>query len=153
VSSIEPNDCCGQMDSGEEVLGGFVVAGGDGAELLELGEEILDQVPGLVELAIVVPRSPSVLPRWNDRRFAGCCERLDDPLVGIKGLVGNERVRLDGRQQAIGPDEIMGLAARQGKANRIAERIHQRMDFGGQPTLAAPDGFVPTPFLRAPAEC
>ena len=141
------------MDSGEEVLGGFVVAGGNGAELLELGEEILDQVPGLVELAIVVPRSFSVLSRGDDRRFASRCERLDDPLVGIKGLVGNQRIGCDGRQQAIGTDEIVSLAARQGKANRIAERIHQRMDLGGQTALAAPDGFVSTPFLRAPAEC
>jgi hypothetical protein len=141
------------MDSGEEVLGGFVVARGNGAELLELGEEILDQVPGLVELAIVVPRSLAVLSRGDDRRFASRCERLDDPLVGIKGLVGNQRIGRDGRQQAIGPDEIVGLAARQGKANRIAERIHQRMDLGGQTALAAPDGFVSTPFLRAPAEC
>ena len=38
------------MDSGEEVSGRFVVAGGDGAVLLELAEEILDEVafdPGI----------------------------------------------------------------------------------------------------------
>jgi hypothetical protein len=32
------------MDDGEEISGGFVVAGGDGAVLLELAEEILEEV-------------------------------------------------------------------------------------------------------------
>jgi hypothetical protein len=48
VSSIEPNDAGGEIDSSEEVAGGLVVAGGDGAELLEPGEEVLDQMAGLV---------------------------------------------------------------------------------------------------------
>jgi len=36
------------MNRRQEVTGGFVVAGGDGPELLDLGEEILDKVPRLV---------------------------------------------------------------------------------------------------------
>jgi hypothetical protein len=32
------------MDCGEEISGGFIVASGDGAVLLELAEEILDEV-------------------------------------------------------------------------------------------------------------
>ncbi len=32
------------MDGGEEVARGLVVAGGDGTELLEFGEEVLDEV-------------------------------------------------------------------------------------------------------------
>ena len=39
------------------------------------------------------------------------------------------------------------------KADRIAERIHQRVDLGGQPALAAPDRLVEPSFLGAPAEC
>ena len=38
------------MDRGQEISGGFVVAGGDGAELLEFGEEIFDQVSRFVEV-------------------------------------------------------------------------------------------------------
>jgi hypothetical protein len=35
------------MDGGEEIAGGLVEAGGDGAELLELGKEVFDQVSRL----------------------------------------------------------------------------------------------------------
>ena len=40
VSSIEPNDCGGQVNAGQEASRGLVVAGGNGPELLELGEEV-----------------------------------------------------------------------------------------------------------------
>jgi hypothetical protein len=39
------------------------------------------------------------------------------------------------------------------KADRIAERIHQRVDLGGQPALAAADGLILAGFLGAPAAC
>ena len=42
------------MDPGEEIAGGLVVAGCDGAELLEFREEVLDQVACLVEIPVVV---------------------------------------------------------------------------------------------------
>ena len=42
------------MNSPEEVAVGFVVTGCDGAELLEPGEEVLDQVARFVEVVIVV---------------------------------------------------------------------------------------------------
>ena len=40
------------MNSGEEVASGLVVAGGDRPELLEFGEEVLNQVACLVEMPI-----------------------------------------------------------------------------------------------------
>jgi hypothetical protein len=47
VSSIEPNDSGSKVEGGEEILRGLVVACGDRAELLELGEEVFDQVRSL----------------------------------------------------------------------------------------------------------
>ena len=46
----KPNDTGGEIDGSEEVAGGLVIAGGDGAELLEPGEEVLDQMARLVLL-------------------------------------------------------------------------------------------------------
>ena len=40
------------MDDGGETLIGFVGAHGDAFELLELAEEVLDQVPPLVEFGV-----------------------------------------------------------------------------------------------------
>jgi hypothetical protein len=45
------------------------------------------------------------------------------------------------------------LAAGQMEAGRVAERIHQRVDLGGQPALAAADGLILANFLGAPAAC
>ena len=42
------------MDGGEEVTSGFVVACGDGAEVFEFGEEVLDPVTGFVEFFVIL---------------------------------------------------------------------------------------------------
>jgi len=65
VSSNEP-DCSGsQVDGSEEISCGFVVAGGDGAELFEFAEEVFDQVARLVEVPVALARRGSVLPGWD----------------------------------------------------------------------------------------
>ena len=52
MSSIEPNASGSQMDGAQEVACGLVVARGNGAALLELSKEVLDQMTGLVQLAV-----------------------------------------------------------------------------------------------------
>ena len=44
MSSIEQNGDGGEIDGGKEVAGGLIIACGDGTELLEFGEEVLDQM-------------------------------------------------------------------------------------------------------------
>lgn len=153
MSSIEPNGCGGEVDGGEEVSRGLVVAGGDGAELLELGEEVFDEMPGLVEGAVPVAGRLSVSLGRNDRRFARREERRDHTLVGVEGLVGDDDVRSDQGQQPVGAGEVVLLAAGQGEAGRVAERVDQGVDLGRQSAFAPPDGLLRAPFLRAPALC
>ena len=43
------------MDGSEKITSGLVVAGCDGSELLELTEEILDQMPCLVQVFVIEP--------------------------------------------------------------------------------------------------
>ena len=50
-----PNDCGSEVNGGKEVSSGLVVSSGDGAKLLEFGEEVLDQVAQFVEIAVVIP--------------------------------------------------------------------------------------------------
>ncbi len=59
------------MNAGQEASCGLVVAGGNGPELLELGEEVLDQMPGLVEVFVKGARCLAGLARGDDRRLAG----------------------------------------------------------------------------------
>ena len=141
------------MNAGQETSCGLVIAGGNGPELLELGEEVLDQMPGLVEVCVKGARRLAGFPRWDDRRLTGLGQRLEHPLVGIEGFVGNERLGLQLRQQGIGSGQIVLLTASEMKADRIAERIPQRVDLGGQPALAAPNRLVRPSFLGAPAAC
>ena len=141
------------MNAGQEASCGLVVAGGDGPKLLELGEEVLDQMPGLVEVVVKGARCRAGVPRWDDGHLAGLGQRFEHPLVGIECFVGDERLGLKRRQQGIRSGQIVLLTAGEMKAERIAERIHQRVDLGGQPALAAADRLVWPGFLGAPAAC
>jgi hypothetical protein len=58
------------------------VASGDSAELFEFGEDVLDQMARLVEVAVERAIDPSVGPWRNHRALARFCQRLDDPGVG-----------------------------------------------------------------------
>ena len=141
------------MNAGQEASCGFVVAGGNSPELLQLAEKVLDQMPGLVELFVEGARRLAAFARWDDRGLAGFSQRLAHPLVGIERLVGNERLGPKLRQQGIGSDQIVLLTTGEMKADRIAKRIHQGVDLGRQPTLAAADRLVRPSFLGAPAAC
>jgi hypothetical protein len=153
VSSIEPDGCGSEVNAGQEASCGLVVAGGNRPELLELGEEVLDEVACLVEVFVKGARGLAGFSRRDDDRLAGFGQRLQHALVGIERLVGDERLGLKLREQRIRSSQIVRLTAGQMKADRIAERIHQRVDLGGQPALAAANSLVLAGFLGAPAAC
>ncbi len=54
MASVEEDGRGGEIDGGEEAAAGLVVAGGDPPELLELGEEVLDQMARLIDVPIEV---------------------------------------------------------------------------------------------------
>src|SRR5215211_8633596 len=153
MSSIEPDGYGGEVNTGQEASGGFVVAGGNGPELLELGEEVLDQMPGLVEVFVKGARCLPGIPRWDHGCLAGLGQRFEHPRVGIERLVGNERLGLKLREQGIRSSQIVLLTAGEMKAGRVAERIDGGVDFGAQPAARASDGLIRPPFLGAPALC
>ena len=108
------------MDSSQEVPGGFVVTRGDGAILLKLAVEVLDEVAGLIGLFVVVALGLAVA-LWRDHRDFSCrVQRVDDALVGIEGFVGQQSIGRNLWQQRIGPLQIVGLAWRQKEGERIA---------------------------------
>src|SRR4029434_8348589 len=133
MSSIEADESGGEVNAGQEASCGLVIAGGDGPELLELGEEVLDQMPGLVEVFVKGARRLAGFPRWDHGCLAGLGQRLEHPLVGIELRADNELLGLKLREQRIASSQVMLLTTGQMKADRIAKRIHQRVDFGGQP--------------------
>ena len=141
------------MDGCEEVAFGFVVACGDGSVLFEFGEEVFDEMAGLVEIPVVAAwRRPIGLGR-DDGCLAGGGERVEDAFVGVVGPVGNQGLGLHVRQPVVGTDQIMSLPAAQDEADRVAQRIDQGMDLGAQAPARAADGLIVTRFLGAPARC
>jgi len=141
------------MDGGEEVSGGLVVAGCDRAKLLEFGEEVFDQVARRVKMPIEFPGCLSVGLRWDHHFLSGGQERLDDPVVGVEGFVGEQDVRLHVWQQFIRAHEVVDLSAGQVESNRVSEGINQRMDLGAQSTSGSPDCLIFALFFGAPALC
>lgn len=142
MSSIEPDCSGGEIDGGEEIPGGFVVARGDGAELFEFAEEIFDQGARLVEFLVERARRGSVPLGRDDGGFSGARQGPDDPLIGIEGLVGDQDIGGHLRQQGIGAGEIVNLSRGQQKAQRVAEGIDQGMDLGAQSAPAAADRLI-----------
>ena len=141
------------MDAGEEVARGLVVARGDGAELLELAEEVLDQMACLVEFGVERARIGSGALARDHRGLVGSAEPIDHPGVDVVRLVGDQRVGGELRQKCIGAEQVMCLPRSEQEADRVAERVDQGMDLGAQPAFAAADRLVFAIFLGAPALC
>src|SRR3954447_24287725 len=142
------------MDGAQEVGGPLVVAGRDRPVLLQLGEEVLDQVARLVEILVVGAGVLAVGLGRGHRRPAGPSEGLEHPLLGIEGLVGDQRVGLEVGQQRVRPGEVVLLPRAGRDAGRVAERVGQGVDLGAQAAPASTDGLVAgPPFSAAPALC
>jgi len=141
------------MDGGEEVLGALVVARGNGPELLQPSEEVLDQVAGFVEILVVGARLLAVGLGRDHGGLAGPFERLEHALLGVERLISNHRTGLDLGQQGIGAFEVVRLPGREREAGRIAECVDRGVDLRRQATLAAPDRLGRALPPLAPALC
>src|SRR3954451_20151493 len=134
--------------------GALVVAGRDGPVLLQFGEEVLDQVAGLVEVLVVRAQLLAVRLGRDHGRLACLRERLEHSLLGIVGLVGDQRGSGEVGQQRVGPLQVVRLPRREGGAGRVAERVDQAVDLRARAAAAAPDRLVaPAAFWGAPALC
>jgi hypothetical protein len=153
VSSNEPDGGSREVYGGKEVASGFVVAGSDGAEEFEFGEEVFNQMARLVEVLVIFALDLAVGLGRNHRDLTRCLERNQNPLIGIEAFVGEYDVGLELRQQNIGSIQIASLPGRKMKPGRVAQGIDRGMNLGAQPAFTASDGLVRAPFLRAPALC
>ena len=141
------------MEHGEEVSGGFVVAGGEAAEVLELVEAALDDVAGAVEHRVEAsaPRAAGGEHGDVDAAALGAGE-VGEP-GGVVTLVGDQRAPAQRAvDQAARGGDVVDLAGGQREPQRQAAAVDQRVQLGGQPAARAADRLGP-PFLRAPAAC
>ena len=152
MSSFEPIECAGEVDSCKEIARGLLVARGDGPEVLDDVEETLDQVALPVKREVAVALGLAVGFRRDDRLDGADLEAFDEG-IRVISLVGEQGLRLDLRGQRLGLRDVMRLAASQADNKRIAQRIDDGVDFCRQPAARAAYGFAAPPFFRAPALC
>jgi hypothetical protein len=96
----------------------------------------------LVKLLVVFALHLAIGLRWNHGNFTRLLPGVQDALVGVEALVGEQNISVQLRQQYIGPFQIAGLSTGEMKSNGIAERVDGGVNFGAQPALAAPDGLL-----------
>ena len=95
-----------------------------------------------VEFAIEFARRHAV---WSRRDYGGFASRrqpVEYSAIGIKGTICDQQVGGHLRQQRISRGQVVRLSRRQQKAQRITERVDQRMDLGAQTAAAAAKGLV-----------
>src|SRR5215203_4945206 len=132
------------MDSGGVAGVGLVVAGGDGPELLQLGEGVLDQVAPSVHVEVEADDGLAVR-LGRDHRGGAAGVKLRPEPVGVEGFVAEQRAEGEALDQRRHADSVVALAGQQGEAHQIAERVDQGEDLGGQATARAADSLVPGP--------
>ena len=121
------------MDHSEEVGSELVVAGGDAAEVLQLGEEPLDQIALAVEAFAEAGFPFTVALRWDVGRGAFVLDQLADA-VGIIGLVRqHDGARAEMVEQRVGDLPVVGLSSGQAEPDREALRVDDDVDLGREP--------------------
>src|SRR5918992_4112162 len=134
------------MDGGGVAGVGFVVAGGDGPELLQLGEAVLDQVAPAVHVAVEVDGALAVGLGWDHRGGTTIVEVRPEP-VGVEGLVAEQGAEGDALDQRPHADAVVALAGQQDEAHQVAEGVDEGDDLGGQAAARAADRLLPGPPL------
>jgi hypothetical protein len=130
------------LDGSQEVPRGLLVAGGDRAKLLDLGEKVLNQMTRRIKLSVIVAWRGAIGSRRDYSGLARGRQGFKHALVGVERLVGDQLIGLHRRQQVIGPDQVVCLAAGQEEADRVAQRIDQGVYLGAQPAARSPDRLV-----------
>lgn len=132
------------MDDGVEALVGFVCAHGDALELLELAEEVLDEMTPFVHLRFARQWFGAARMLGDDNPGATIVEVGDDG-VAVEGLVGDQRAESDAVDERRHADGIVAMAGHQDEADKVAERVGQREDFGGHAALGTAYGLALSP--------
>src|SRR3954454_4484416 len=134
------------MDGGGVAGVGFVVASGDGPELFQLGEGVLDEVAPAVHLAVEADGGLAV-GLGRDHRGGTTIVKLRSEPVGVERFVAKQSAEDDTLDQRRYTDGVVTLTGQQDEAHQSAEGINQGDNLGGQPAARAADGLAPGPPL------
>src|SRR3954465_1532483 len=128
---------------------GFVIAGGDSPELLQLGEGVLDKMAPTVHLPVEADHGLAVGLGWDDRGGTTLIQLRPEP-VDVERLVAEQSAEGDTLDQRRHADAVVALAGQQDEAYEVAESVGQVNDLGRQAPPRAADGLGLGPAPCAP---
>ena len=138
------------MNAGEEGLGEFVVAGGDGSEMLEHVEETLNEIAFAIEGEVARAGSFPVGFGWDDGDNRSIVEAMK--ASASNAFIGDQSAGIGGFDERFGAGEIVILARAEHHLDRIAEGVDEGVNLGGQSAAGSADGLRAV-FFWAPALC
>ena len=120
--------------------------------MLDFVEETFDQVPLLVQVAVIFPLFFSVLAGW-DHRFGFFLRNLLQEIIRIIRAIRNHPLKIKICNQVISLGDIMLLPAGQKKPQRVPQGIYTGVYLGAEPAPAASErlAFLSATFFAAPA--
>jgi hypothetical protein len=152
VSSVEPEDYANQLDGGKECISELVVARGDGTEVFEFVKEPFNEVALAIQGEVSVSLLKAIRLGRDDWLYSPLLKGFDQG-IGIIGFIGQKRFGGDLIQQRLGLTDAGRLARSKRQSDRIAKRIDDGVDLGGQSATGAADGLILSFFFLAPALC
>src|SRR3954471_4736991 len=118
---------------------GLVVASGDGPELFQLGEGVLDEVAPAVHLAVEADGGLAV-DLGRDHRGGAAIVKLRSEPVGIECFVAKQSAEDDTLDQRRYTDGVVALTGQQKEAHQSAESVDKGDNLGRQPAARAANG-------------
>ena len=149
---MKPDEDGGEVQKGHEVASELVEAHGDPTEALDALEEVFDQVPLLVEVAVdestTLTGRPagSVAVIGGDHGGAAVGLQQRDQVLGVVGPVTTDVGVGDKSEQLWSKLDLVLLPLREQQADRVSQGINERVDFRGRTQPRVADLLRP-PFL------
>ncbi|KRE08895.1 hypothetical protein ASE61_04935 [Bosea sp. Root670] len=139
------------MNHGEEVFGQLVVAGRNPPEVLQFGEEALDQVALAVEPRAEVRFGPPI-GLWRDIGERAPFANGYSETIGIVGLVGQYDCSGGNViEQIVGSLNVMTLPSGKAQPDGEALPVDNRVDFGRDPASGATETMISIPLFTVAA--
>ena len=132
---------CGDVNEGEEVLGFFLVAGGDSAVMLDLRPETFDQVSVFVSRPIGLSWRLRVRPAGHHGLATLSFDGLHDCLR-IVPFVGDDDFQRQTFDQRLRLRHVGRLPRSQDQPDRQPQPVHDGVDFGSESASTATQRWV-----------
>lgn len=100
------------------MLGKFIETGENSAEMFDLADETLDQMPLPIKPRVVCMWLAGILLGWNHRFHAGS-NNVIAKVCGAVAAVGNDALKVQINNQIVGFDDVMPLPRRERQTQRI----------------------------------